>query len=152
MAIDIKQASRKILEDVFGKGKFDYLDQVCDASFKSHDPLTGDADVEGFKQLAQMYRAAFPDLTPTVLATCAEGDTVCTRWQCVGTHQRPLMGFQPTGKKLTIEGISFDRYRNGKLVESWAQWDTLHLLQGVGALPRLELGEAAQGETRPSAH
>ena len=30
MAVDIKQVSRRILEDVFVKGNVDYLDQVCD--------------------------------------------------------------------------------------------------------------------------
>ncbi len=153
MAVDIKQVSRKILEDVYGQGKIDYLDQACDKSFKAHDPLTGDADVAGAKQQAQMYRAAFPDLKPTILGICAEGDTVCTLWRMTGTHQRPLMGIQPTGKKLTVDGITFDRYRNGKLVESFAQWDTLHFLQGLGALPRLELGEATgQAESRPPTH
>jgi predicted ester cyclase len=150
MAIDIKQVSRKILEDVFGKGKLEYLDQVCDSSFKAHDPLTGDSDIAALKRDVQTYRAAFPDLTPTVLGLCAEGDTVCMLWRCTGTQQNAFMGVKPTGKKITVEGINFDRYRNGKLVESFSQWDTLHFLQELGVIPRFELGAPMTGaERRP---
>ncbi len=150
MAVDIKQVSRKIVEDVFGQGRFEYLDQVCDRSYKAHDPLTGDADIAGVKRDAAMYRAAFPDLKPTILGVCAEGDTCCVLWRMTGTHQKPLMGVASTGKKVTVEGISFDRYRNGKLVESFTQWDTLGFLQALGMIPKLDLAAPeAQAESRP---
>jgi steroid delta-isomerase-like uncharacterized protein len=150
MAVDIKQVSRGVLEEVFSKGRLDYLDKVCDASFKAHDPLTGQQDVAGLKRDAEMYRAAFPDLTATVVGICAEGDSVCVMWRCTGTHQKPFMNVPPTGKKITVEGISFDRFRNGKLVESFAQWDTLGFLQSLGILPRLDLGAPkAEAERRP---
>jgi predicted ester cyclase len=152
MAVDMKQVSRKILEDVFGKGKLEYLDQVCDSSFKGHDPLSGEIDVAGFKKEAENFRAGFPDLTPTVLGLCAEGDTVCMLWRCTGTHQKPFMGVEPTGRKITVDGITFDRFRNGKLVESFAQWDTLRFLQGLGIIPKLELAAPkAEAERRPHA-
>lgn len=152
MAVDIKQISRKICEDVFGKGNLGYLDQVCDPSFKSHDPLAGDADIAGLKRQAEGYRAAFPDMQMTILGACAEGDTACVRWRCTGTNTKPFMGVQPTGKKLSVEGIVFDRYRNGKLVESFGQWDTLGFLQSLGIVPRLDLGAGKPApEQRPHA-
>jgi predicted ester cyclase len=152
MAVDIKQVTRTILEDVYGKGKLDYLDQVCDPSFKSHDPLAGEADLAGVKREVESYRTAFPDLTPTVLGICAEGDSVCMRWRCTGTHKQRFLGVEPTGKKIAIEGISFDRFRNGKLIETFAQWDTLGLLQALGVVPRIEFATPkAEAERRPHA-
>jgi predicted ester cyclase len=149
MAVDLRQASRKILEDVFGKGKVEYLDQVCDPSYQSHDPLTGDSDLARFKREVQMYRTAFPDLKPTLLGTCAEGDTVCTRWRMAGTHQKPFMGVDATGRPVTVEGITFDRYRSGRLVESFVEWDTLRFLRSLGLLPEIRLGEAEQRPHAP---
>lgn len=152
MAVDIKQVSRKILEDVFGKGKLEYLDDVCDASFKARDPLIGDYDLAGLKGEVQMYRRAFPDLKPALLGICAEGDTVCVRWRMSGTHDDALLGVQATGKKVNVEGITFDRYRNGKLIESFTQWDTLGFLQTLGIIPKLDLGaRMAEAESRPHA-
>jgi predicted ester cyclase len=152
MAVDIKQVTRTILEDVYGKGRLEYLDQVCDPSFKSHDPLAGEADIAGVKRQVETYRTAFPDLTPTLLGVCAEADVVCTRWRCTGTHKQRFMGAEPTGKKITIEGMTFDRFRNGKLIESFAQWDTLGLLQALGIVPRIDLAAPrAEAERRPHA-
>ncbi len=152
MAVDIKQVSRRILEDVFVKGNVDYLDQVCDPTFKAHDPLTGDCDIAGLKRDATTYRAAFPDMAATVLGVCAEGDTVCMLWRMTGTHQKAFLGIEPTNKRLSVEGISFDRYRNGKLVESFSQWDTLKFLQGLGVIPEISLAKGkAAPERRPHA-
>jgi predicted ester cyclase len=151
MAVDVKQASRRILEDCFGKGKLEVLDEVCDRSFRTHDPLTGDADLAGFKDEIRMYRAAFPDLKPTLLGACAEGDVVCTFWRMSGTHRMPLMGVDPTGRQVTVEGMTFDRFRDGKLVESFVQWDTLRFLRSLGVLPEIRLGEES-GAEQPPAH
>jgi predicted ester cyclase len=152
MAIDIKQLSRSILEEVYGKGRLEYLDQVCDPAFKTHDPLAGEVGLAGMKGEVETYRTAFPDLTPAVLGMCAEGDTVCMRWRCTGTHKGRFLGAEPTGKKVAVEGITFDRFRNGKLIESFSQWDTLGLLQSLGIVPRIEFGAPkAEAERRPHA-
>jgi predicted ester cyclase len=152
MAVDIKQVTRTILEDVYGKGKLEYLDQVCDRSFKAHDPMTGEADLAAVKRQVEGYRTAFPDLTPTVLGLCAEGDVVCLHWRCTGTHQKRFLGVEPTGKKVTIEGMSFDRYRGGKLIESFSQWDTLGMLQSLGIIPRIELEPMPKAGTEQRPH
>jgi len=152
MAVDIKKVSRTILEDVYGKGTLEYLDQVCDPSFKAHDPLSGEADLAGVKREVEMYRSAFPDMKPTVLGLCAEADVVCMHWRITGTHQKRFLGVEPTGKKITIEGISFDRFRNGKLIEVFSQWDTLGLLQALGVVPRIDLAmPKVEAERRPHA-
>jgi steroid delta-isomerase-like uncharacterized protein len=143
MAGDLKQTSRKVVEQVFGKGDVDALDELCDASFKAHDPLVGEYGLAALKGEVEMYRRAFPDLKGTVREMCAEGDTVCTLWQMKGTHQGALFGVEPTGKQITVDGITFDRYRNGKIIESFVEWDTLHFLHELGVAPRFELGGVA---------
>jgi predicted ester cyclase len=77
---------------------------------------------------------------------------VCTRWRCTGTHRQRFLGAEPTGKKITVEGISFDRFRNGKLIENFTQWDALGLLQTLGIIPRIEFTmPKAEAERRPHA-
>ena len=46
-----------------------------------------------------------------------------------------LMPVAPTGKRVTIEGLTMSRIRNGKIVESWAFWDTGELFKQIGAKP-----------------
>ncbi len=46
------------------------------------------------------------------------------------------MGLAPTGEKGSpVGGISIARFEEGKLIEDWAQWDTLRLLKNMGAVP-----------------
>ncbi len=42
------------------------------------------------------------------------------------------MGVQPTGKRCTSEGISVARFKAGKVVEDWVQWDALGLMRQLG--------------------
>jgi predicted ester cyclase len=90
-----------------------------------------------------MYRAAFPDMQPTLLATVQDGDTVVTQWRMTGTHQGALMNIAPTGNRGAVEGITIARFRSGKLVEEWTQWDALGLLRQIGAAPSLQPGAGA---------
>ena len=68
-----------------------------------------------------------------------------------GTHRGALFGAEATGKRITSEGITFDRFRNGKLVESFVQWDTLHFLQELGVAPRMDVS-AGMGESGRPQH
>jgi hypothetical protein len=65
----------------------------------------------------------------------AEGDRVVTRWTARGTHRGELMGIPPTGKPVTMTGITINRLEGGKVVEDWTVFDQLGLLQQLGAIP-----------------
>ena len=84
-----------------------------------------------------LYLRAFPDLKITFEDVIADRDRVVTRWRLEGTQKGPLMGIAPSGRRVNIEGIRIDRIADGRIVESWMQWDTLGLLEQIGALPKL---------------
>jgi predicted ester cyclase len=44
------------------------------------------------------------------------------------------MGIAPTGKQVTIEGVSIVRIASGKLVEEFATYDTLGMMRQLGAV------------------
>jgi predicted ester cyclase len=45
------------------------------------------------------------------------------------------MGIPPTGKQVTISETHISRIAGGKVAERWSQWDTLGMLQQLGAIP-----------------
>jgi predicted ester cyclase len=49
-----------------------------------------------------------------------------------GTHQGPLAGIGPTGRKMKIRGLQFSRFKDGKMVERWGSSDQLGLLTQLG--------------------
>jgi steroid delta-isomerase-like uncharacterized protein len=138
-------AARRFLEEGFGQGRLEVLDDVSADDFVSHDPIMGDQDLAAVKQTITEYRNAFPDLSFTVDDIFATEDRVVTRWTGVGTFENEFMGQQPThGKGNPVHGIGIDRFdENGKIAESWVQWDVLTLMRDIGMIP--EGAEAPAG-------
>jgi predicted ester cyclase len=46
------------------------------------------------------------------------------------------MGTAPTGNQASVTGIIIDRISGGKIEEEWVDYDTLHLMQQIGAEPQ----------------
>lgn len=57
------------------------------------------------------------------------------RWTARGTHRGELMGLRRTNRSATVTGISVQRFRDGKIVEDWTQWDALSMFQQFGVAP-----------------
>jgi steroid delta-isomerase-like uncharacterized protein len=132
-----KAVARQALE-VFGSGDLDALDELIAADAVDHDSQNPNAHIhgpEGSKRTISMYRTAFPDLRMKVEDQIAEGDKVVTRWTAIGTHGGDLPGLPASGNKSTVTGIAIDRFEDGKIVEAWNNWDTLGMMQQLGAVP-----------------
>jgi len=63
------------------------------------------------------------------------GDRVVVRWTGTGTHSAELNGIPPTGKSISVDAISIHQVIENRIAESWQVWDTLGLLQQIGAVP-----------------
>jgi predicted ester cyclase len=130
-----KAAARAVF-DVWSTGELQRLDELVASNVVHHDPYDphGADGLVGMKRTIEMNRSAFPDMHLTVEDQIAEKDKVVTRWRGEMTHAGALAGVAPTGRRVTITGITIDRFEGGKIVEAWRSMDTLGLLQGIGAL------------------
>jgi steroid delta-isomerase-like uncharacterized protein len=135
MANEQNEAVVRRTFDAFNSGDTSTADELIAADAVNHDPAQPEEGhgPDGFKQTIELYRAAFPDLTFTIDAIFSDGDMVCTRWSTTGTHEGDLMGIPASGNHITSSGISVDRVEDGKVAESWVQWDNLGLMQQIGA-------------------
>jgi hypothetical protein len=63
------------------------------------------------------------------------------------------MGIQPTGKQVTVSGLTISRREDGKIVEEFQNWDTFGMLQQLGAVPEMANAYPTSGlvEGRPGA-
>jgi steroid delta-isomerase-like uncharacterized protein len=128
-------AARSIIEQGFAEGRLEVFDEVCSPDVVSHDPAEQE-DVTGIpahKERAKGYKTAMSDLSLTVEECFAAGDKVVIRWRARGTNDGELMGMPPTGRSVEITGCSIDRFdADGRLVESWDQWDNLGFMTQLG--------------------
>jgi steroid delta-isomerase-like uncharacterized protein len=129
-----KAVIRRFLKDFFEGGNLDLADELFDPDYVLHDPAVPEEvrGPEGIKQYVSMYRSAYPDTHFTVEDQIAEGDRVVTRWTGQGTQQGELMGISPTDNQVTVTGIEFDRVSDGKMQETWVNYDALGMMQQLG--------------------
>ncbi len=135
---------RRYVEEAWGKGNMEVADEVFADRYVSHQP-DGSEEARGpedVKLFLRQYREAFPDLRITIGDQIAEGDRVVTRWSSRGTHRGEFRGITPTGNEVRLTGIGIFRFSDGKVVESWDNFDQLGMMQQLGVIP---LPEQATG-------
>jgi len=134
-----KAIVRRLFTELWNNGNLSVADEVFAPNYAHYDPSTPDFGhgPDSEKKRAALYRTAFPDLHLTIEDVIAEGETVMTRWSCRGTHKGDLNGIAPTGKHITISGVTVARVSNGKIVEGYVNWDALGLMQQLGVVPQL---------------
>jgi steroid delta-isomerase-like uncharacterized protein len=131
-----KALVRRWLEEVWGRGDADTVDELSGDGFVWHWAPPGVAtDREGYKQFLRMDFEAFADVSCATEDIVAEGDRVASRWTWRGTHKGDFMGVAPTGKRVTLTGIEINRIVDGKIVEEWCEVDMMGLMQQLGAVP-----------------
>jgi predicted ester cyclase len=129
------------VQKVYNEGRLELIEDFVDQNAINH-------ELEGYAlpylttpqltaEFLHLYRTAFPDFHVRVEEILSDGDRVITRWRMQGTQTGPLMGIDPTGQPIDVRGIRIDRFANGKIVETWGNWDSLGMLEQIGALPEM---------------
>ena len=116
---------------------FDGRRPVRRSGFIDHDPpLPGSPNrPDGMRQIAEIWRRAFPDWRSDVQHMIAEGDLVAEHFVAHGTHRGSVMGEAPTAQDVVLRGVNIFRIRDAKIVERWGRLDDLGLLQQLGLAP-----------------
>jgi steroid delta-isomerase-like uncharacterized protein len=133
-----KEKARRMLEEAFGQGKVEIVEEILDPDFVCYDPNSESGAVRGaetIKQEIEWFRNAVPDLTYTVEDQVAEGEKVVTRYTATGTHKGEFFGVAPSGNRIEMSGIQIDRFdESGKMVEEWPEYDLLGAMKQMGAV------------------
>ena len=130
-----KALIRRLLRECFNQHNADLYPEFYSEPFVQHTPAMGKLGAEQHRQLLISLFAAFPDSHWTVVDQIGEGEKVVTRWTLVATHLGAFMGIAPSGRQLISGGVCIDHIVDGKIVEEWEEWDTLGMMQQLGAVP-----------------
>jgi len=138
----IKVFYKLLYEEVWNKGDLDSVRLLYPSDIESiHVPSTpwSTQDLVSPEQFVTIYRTAFPDVNVTLEEQILEADSskIVTRWTALGTHTGALFDIPPTGKQVTVTGITIRHLftdRAGRAVpsEMWVSWDVLGLMQQLG--------------------
>jgi predicted ester cyclase len=128
---------RKWFDEVWNQGREATIDQMCHQDAVGIGQAQHGTEIHGpehFKQLWLAIRAAFSEIHIDILDTIEQDDKVAARWTMAMIHTGPFLGIAPTNKRVTVNGISIQRFVNGQIVAGWDNWDQLSLLVQLGAV------------------
>lgn len=139
MAAEINKASvRRFFEEGINKGNFAVLKEIVAKNYVINDPqsLSNLLGPELLERHTILLRTAFADFHYEINDIFGEDTKVAVRWTFHGTHTGEYMRIAPTGRNVTITGITIFRVVDGKIQESWNNTDDLgmnHQLLGTSA-------------------
>ena len=129
-----KNVARDFFDEVLSQGKLDKYGEFHSKDFVGHSgdrTFTLDEDLS----YARGERKALPDMSFRVNRMVAEGDLVAVHFTVNGTNTQAGMGFPATGKKISADGVTIFRFKDGKICEEWNVLDMLTVMRQAGLLP-----------------
>jgi steroid delta-isomerase-like uncharacterized protein len=132
---DAKEVVRRLTEEAWKDTSV--IDELASPDYVGYDPTEPEPvrGPAGLKAQLEKYISAFEGAHVTVEEQFADGNMVATRWTGRGTHTGEIAGVAPTGKEVTVTGITVSRVEDGKVVEERQVWDALGMLVQIGAVP-----------------
>jgi steroid delta-isomerase-like uncharacterized protein len=132
---DNKEIAHRFMDECWNLGKMDSLREMVVTDCSIHDPVFPSL-TSGAGNLARhisMCRNGFPDLHFTIDDTIAERNEVVLHWTARGTHRGDFLGMRPTNRNATVSGTSIFRIDDCMVVEMWADWNLMTLMNQLGA-------------------
>jgi predicted ester cyclase len=123
--------------EAFGEEALDAIEEVLSPDLAAYPhsatvPQTREEALNGIR----MWYTAFSDSYYTIEEQLAEGDRVATRVSLRAVHSKgEFMGLPPTGKQITVKGISIEWVKDGRIVERRVSYDQVGMLQQLGLIP-----------------
>jgi steroid delta-isomerase-like uncharacterized protein len=135
MSDDPKALLQRFYEGV-SAGNLNVIDELLADDFVEHEDFPGiEPNKEGVRQFFTLFRSSFPDLAMEAHEVVVEGDLLCVRGTMSGTHEGEFMGLPPTHKRFEFEGFDMVRIRDGLVTEHWGVFDSMAMMQQLGAIP-----------------
>lgn len=130
---DNERLARRLLEEVWSGGNTELVDELVNDGYVEHNP--SNPTRQGRDELiayVEEIRSGIPDFEKSVEDTVVADDKVVVRYVATGTHDGELNGIEPTGNRLSVDGIIIYRIEDGGIAEAWENSDTLGLLEQLG--------------------
>jgi steroid delta-isomerase-like uncharacterized protein len=139
MSADNKAIVRRLYEEVWNKRKLEIISEIISPSHALQAPNISGSSIgpAAYKRNVSLFLAGYPDLRLTIQDIISEKEKVVACWTMSGTHKGDYMGVPATNKKVSVDGITIHHIANGKIMDSYSNWDALGMMQQLGAVPAL---------------
>ena len=130
-----KRLVKRFVDEVFGQGRLDSIDELVAPDFVSHTFRFTDDGRTKLRAATERVHASLTDVDFAVEDLIAEEDRVAVLLTAGATVVDEFMGVPAAGKSYSIGEIHWFRIVDGRIVEHWHQHDALGLMKQLGATP-----------------
>lgn len=129
-----KALLRRITEEIWSNGRLELIDELISEDIVDHIEMPGAEGTgrEHCHSTVLAVRGAFPDYHEEILWSVAEGDIAVSYTCLTGTHEGPLYGMEPAGKRVQFNTMGALRFALGQAVERWGFGDSAAMMQQLG--------------------
>jgi predicted ester cyclase len=121
---EVAEDLKRRVERGFNERNPKLIEELLADRLMDHNVLLGGIDLR--QRLARVVDA-IEDARLTIDEYIFQGNAVAWKWTITGTHTKPLLNFEPTGKKISVSGLSAAVLQKGKVVQHWEFSDDAHL-------------------------
>jgi steroid delta-isomerase-like uncharacterized protein len=128
---------RRYFAELFNQGRLQLVPELLHPQYVNHSPGSPDLPRgrDGVALVVQALRRGMPDLRYDIDEMVVGEDAVAVRATLTGTHDGDLFGMAPTGKRLEVKQMTFERFLDGRIVAHHRLTDELSMLRQLGVLP-----------------
>lgn len=116
------------LVDGFNQREPRLIEEMLGPNLVDHSELMGKTDL---RQRMGYVQEIVPDAKYVTLGRMVQGHAVAWKWRISGTHTNRILNVEPTGKPITLAGLSVAVIVNGKVVEHYEFADLPGLLRQI---------------------
>ena len=130
MSQDTAERAKRWFRDVWGRQRSDAaVDLLSVQDVVQHNADGTTVSTPEWKAFRKQLIDAVPDLDVAIEGVVASGDEAVVRWRFTGTHRGTVFGVAGSGRGIDVCGMTWLRFREGKIVEGWDGWNVSGLVQ-----------------------
>ena len=143
-----KQNLKRSMDEVWTQGNMDKVNEFYADDLVEHNPY-GDIDgIETYRQFVNVIRETYSNLKVTLHNIIADENFVACNYTVEGKHTGQVGDVEPTNKQVSVPGTFLGRMEDGKIAESWNNFDLASLLMQVGSLEQPSFVQEREGQVR----
>jgi predicted ester cyclase len=135
MSTENQAKARRAYDEGWNKGNLSVFDELLAEDFGYHDANHPDVRTKAeYKQFADTNRGFWSGVYLTIEDMLAEGEQVAARGTMGGSWHGEFWGVQVGGKPATWTWTSIFRFRDGRIVDIWNDYQSLGIPIQLGVI------------------
>ena len=133
----VEDLIRSLHRELWAAGDVSAIDRYVAADAVVEMSGAEGSTVDVLRHDVERYFRAFDEVTTEIRDLVVAGDRAASWWRTAGRHVGPYgdIAPEPTGRRITMEGVDFVTVADDRIVAMYSFWDAATVYRQFGLLP-----------------